>query len=106
MKEYLMNSLGGDLDFSLQWEEVGDIIRHWASCPDNGRLGSDYGYKTTLLSLLKEPQSEQASEQIILKMKADLPILSSKNISLTWSEHVPTQLTVYVDNDSTVIMLS
>lgn len=105
MKNHLMNSIGGDLVSSPPWEEVSDMIRHWSSCPDNGYLGSDYGYKTSLLSFLKEPQNDQVSRKIVEKMQADIPVLFGKDISLDWDNLIPEQLNVHVGNNLTVVLL-
>lgn len=87
------------------WEEVEKMIQHWSLISDNGYYGCDYGYNTTLLSLLKKPQSGQIADQIISKMKTDLPILQKKKLSLAWDKSVPNRLIVHVDQNSTVLVI-
>lgn len=87
----------------VSWEEVEKMIKHWSLTPDNGYYGCDYGYNTTLLSALTKPQNDQVANQIILKIKTDLPILQKKQVSLAWNKSVPNRLIVHVDENSTVL---
>lgn len=98
--------INGEVAALIPWEEVEAMVRHWAATPDNGYLGDDYGYKTTLLFLLKNPQSDQLSSQIISKMKTDIPLLQKKKVSLAWDNNVPNRLIVHVDDKSVLIVLS
>lgn len=56
-------------------KELEGMIEHWLSTPANKYLGSSYG--NNIKSLLQSPQSDIAADQIIRKLVADIPLLSS-----------------------------
>lgn len=58
----------------INYDFIATQLAHWLNCPANGYLGSDYGID--LKQYLQKPMSTFAANQIIAKMKADIPILS------------------------------
>ena len=64
--------------------EVVDMIGHWLSTPENGYLGSGYGYKDKVLATLREEQTTDNEQKIIAKMKTDIPILVDRTVCISW----------------------
>lgn len=58
----------------INYDFVATQLAHWLNCPANGYLGSDYGID--LKQYLHKPMSTFAANQIIAKMKADIPVLA------------------------------
>lgn len=51
------------------------MIRHWLSTPPNGYLGSGYG--SDVHSLLQQPISSLTADQVLDKLKKDVPLLGA-----------------------------
>ncbi|AUZ05268.2 hypothetical protein ADP71_17410 [Vitreoscilla sp. C1] len=50
-------------------------INHWIHTPQNAYLGSNYGID--LYQYLHKPMTHQMADEIIAKMRADVPVLGS-----------------------------
>lgn len=57
----------------INYNFIAKQLDHWISCPANGYLGSDYG--VDLKQYLHKPMSIFDANQLIEKMKNDIPIL-------------------------------
>lgn len=55
-------------------------VQHWLATPANGYLGSDYG--TDIQSYLFRPMDSFEGDEIIAKMKQDIPILQGASEGL------------------------
>lgn len=58
---------------NINYDFIAGQLAHWLACPANGYLGSDYGID--LKQYLHRPMSTFEADQIIAKMKHDIPIL-------------------------------
>lgn len=56
-------------------ERVVAMLAHWLATPVHGFFGSDYG--ADLASLLLKPLSQSGADQLLAKLKRDIPILAS-----------------------------
>ncbi|SJM94250.1 hypothetical protein CRENPOLYSF2_3860002 [Crenothrix polyspora] len=86
------------------WNHIQDMINHWLKVPENGYLGSSYGYKDTLAVLLENIPNDQVIQKIILKMREDLPILEGKQVSLNWIAN-SRQISITVDGNTAIFQL-
>lgn len=59
---------------TLTPQDISDDVTHWLGCPPNGYLGSDYG--SDVKSLLMMPMASPAADDLISKMRLDIPLLS------------------------------
>ena len=55
-------------------KELEGMVEHWLSTPVNKYLGSSYGHD--IKSLLQQPHSGVAADQLIRKLVSDIPLLS------------------------------
>ncbi len=54
--------------------DVEKMVRHWLSTPVNSYLGSDYGFDKH--ALLFTPLTMNAADEVIAKLRRDVPVLS------------------------------
>ncbi|MBU0917909.1 MAG: hypothetical protein KKD97_16325 [Gammaproteobacteria bacterium] len=59
---------------TLTPQDLQGMVTHHLGCPPNGYLGSDYG--SDVKSMLMQPMSSPAADDLIAKMRMDIPILS------------------------------
>lgn len=59
---------------TLTPQDIADDVTHWLGCPPNGYMGSDYG--SDVKSLLMTPMSSPAADDLLTKMRLDIPLLS------------------------------
>lgn len=83
---------------NIDFDEIQKIISHWLKCPENGYLGSGYGYRDSIIRYLQESPNDDIVQKTILKMRSDLKILEGENVSLTWVAGAK-QITVTVNNN-------
>lgn len=84
---------------SVNWDAIQDMIRHWLCTPENGYLGSDYGYKERISSIVQRPFTDALAQEVIAKMRIDIPPLDGKIVSVFW-EGYDNRLKVFVDSQS------
>lgn len=60
---------------SITATDVQAMVTHWLGCPTNGYLGSGYG--SAVLDVLQTPAAGVAVDQLIAKLKTDVPVLSA-----------------------------
>lgn len=53
--------------------EVEKMVRHWLATPVNSYLGSDYGFDKH--ALLFTPLTMNAADEVIAKLRRDVPVL-------------------------------
>lgn len=58
----------------VNYDFIVSQLAHWLSCPVHGYLGSNYGID--LKQYLHKPMSTFEADQIIAKMRHDIPALS------------------------------
>lgn len=58
---------------SITAEDLQAMVSHWLGCPPNGYLGSGYG--SGIHDLLQTPLAGDAADQLIAKLRRDVPIL-------------------------------
>lgn len=61
----------------LALQEAKQIIVHWLNTPVNGYYGQSYG--ADLNSLLLQPMTARTADQLLAKLKRDIPLLSNLN---------------------------
>lgn len=54
-------------------EDFEGMVRHWLETPVDGYLGSDYGIDSK--ALLQRPMEGSETNEFLVKMRADLPLL-------------------------------
>ena len=69
---------------NLQPKDVPEMLAHWVGTPENGYLGSNYGYRGRLRSLLAEPPSAAACEEVQQKLRSDVSYFAEKQATVTW----------------------
>lgn len=67
--------------------DIESMINHWISTPENGYLGSSYGYRSQLLQSTKSPPNKEATNELITKVKIDIPLLADADIHISWREN-------------------
>lgn len=55
-------------------QDIDQMIRHWLATPIGTYVGSDYGFDK--YALLFKPMSSSAFDEMIAKLKSDVPILT------------------------------
>ncbi|MGL5947913.1 MAG: hypothetical protein ACRCYV_02490 [Aeromonas sp.] len=60
---------------TLSGDELSGMVEHWLSTPLNSYLGSDYGQEVR--SLLQRPQRDEGADQLVRKLRADLPLIGA-----------------------------
>ena len=75
------------------------MLAHWVNTPENGYLGSNYGYRERLRKLLAESPSAIAIEELQGKLRNDIPYFAEKHATVTW-EAGSQVLQVSVENTS------
>ena len=86
MKDYL----------GVGWNEVLRMIGHWAATPENGYLGSTYGGKGFVATLIHSPTAE-AHRLAVAKLQDDLPVLRGRGVRFFPAG--PGRLRIQVVND-------
>lgn len=61
------------MDAKITQSDVEKMIRHWLSTPVNSYLGSDYGFDKH--ALLFAPLTMSAADEMIAKLRRDIPVL-------------------------------
>jgi hypothetical protein len=56
-------------------QDVARMVQHWLSTPENGFLGLDYGCNAR--ELLHLPMAAASADDVLIKMRSDIPILAS-----------------------------
>lgn len=59
---------------SLTPQDLQEMVTHHLGCPPNGYLGSDYG--SDVKAMLMQPMSSPAADDLIAKMRLDIPLLA------------------------------
>ena len=54
-------------------KDVQDMVSHWLSTPTNGYRGSGYGQDVK--SLLQQSQNSGKADELLAKMRVDIPVL-------------------------------
>ena len=54
--------------------DVEKMVRHWLATPVNSYLGSDYGFDKH--ALLFTPLTMNAADEVIAKLRRDVPVLN------------------------------
>lgn len=62
------------METQITQQDIDKMIRHWLATPVGAYLGSDYGFDKH--SLLFKPLSMSGYDEMIAKLKRDVPILS------------------------------
>lgn len=83
---------------NINFDEIREIISTWLKCPENGYLGSCYGYRDSIIRYLQESPNDDIIQKIILKMHSDLKVLEGSDVSLTWVAG-GNEITVTVNNN-------
>lgn len=79
-------------------------INHWLQVPENSYLGSGYGFKDKLSNFLNEPPNENVVNQIVSKMKTDIPNLENREVSINWAVGT-NRIIITVDEDTNLFDL-
>jgi hypothetical protein len=72
------------MEHKIDWLEIQSMIRDWLKTPNNGYLGSDYGYRDSIIRIVQEAYNESSAHDIIVKIQQDIPALSSQDVSIFW----------------------
>lgn len=62
------------MENEITQQDIEEWVRHWLSTPINTYLGSDYGFDKQVL--LHTPLSENNANEMIAKLRRDVPVLS------------------------------
>lgn len=54
-------------------EEITEMVKHWLNTPVNSYLGSSYGFDK--YAVLFQPLSMAGADEMIAKLKRDVPVL-------------------------------
>jgi len=65
-------------------KDLNVMIDHWINTPENGYLGSSYGFAGKLLEITRIPQSQENTKIIEDKLKLDIPILATVKLATSW----------------------
>lgn len=82
----------------IQSQDIHKMTEHWLSTPVNAYLGSDYGQD--LKALLQRAQSDDAPDEFLNKMRADIPILQAlpnNAANLYGVHHAPDRLDLVIE---------
>ena len=66
-------------------DDVQEMLQHWVSTPENGYLGSNFGYHAQLLAAVTKPFDDDIALSIEKKLKNDIPFFKDKNVNINWS---------------------
>lgn len=89
------------------WNDIVEMIQHWAWTPGNGYLGSSYGGKTQLETWIGNPPDHARLANVIAKLQEDLPTLEGREINIWWRDQGISDraFTITVANKSAEITL-
>lgn len=93
------------MNTTIDWEFIKRRLVHWLNTPDNGYSGSDYGYKDTILELIKNPPTQDAVLRVKSKMLIDLPFLKNRNAEVSW-EAGNEEILISIDGNQAAFHLS
>lgn len=68
-------------------QDIEGMINHWIATPENGYLGSSYGYRSQLFEAAKFPQSQEAANDLVKKIKIDISFLANADVKISWQEN-------------------
>ncbi|QPK63512.1 hypothetical protein IVG45_00560 [Methylomonas sp. LL1] len=72
------------MNSDIGWNDIKEQINHWLKAPENGYLGSGFGFRDKLASFLKEQPNDSVVNQIVSKMQEDIPVLKQRKVSINW----------------------
>ncbi|OAI07280.1 hypothetical protein [Methylomonas methanica] len=72
------------MNSDIGWNDIKEQINHWLKAPENGYLGSGFGFGDKLASFLKEQPNDSVVNQIVSKMQEDIPVLKQRKVSINW----------------------
>ncbi|MCQ8128330.1 hypothetical protein [Methylomonas rivi] len=72
------------MNSNVGWSDIKEQINYWLKVPENAVLGSGFGFRDKLTNFLKEPPNDSVVNEIVYKMKTDLPVLKEKIVSIDW----------------------
>jgi hypothetical protein len=89
------------MEHKIDWLEIQGMISHWLRTPENGYLGSNYGYRDRIIRIVQEPYNESSAQDIIVKMQQDIPALASQDVGVFWAvgEH---NITITANENSAI----
>lgn len=58
----------------MQPSDLVEMVRHWINTPAGSYLGSSYG--NPIKNTLQRPMSDVGADEVLEKMRIDLPVLS------------------------------
>jgi hypothetical protein len=61
------------------------MLAHWSNTPENGYLGSSYGFRDRLRELLSSECTPTAAEEVLNKMYGDLPHFGKAGARVHWN---------------------
>lgn len=86
--------------------EIQDMVSHWLGTPTNGYLGSRYGQDVK--SLLQTPQSEGLADDVLNKLRSDVPVLTAiptGSLNLFGIQSAPDKLDLVIDIAGTFVTI-
>lgn len=78
----------------LTSQDIEKMIRHWLSTPIDTYLGSDYGFDKSIL--LFTPLTMNRADELIAKIKRDIPALSVFPINLYSVPIPPDKVQIFI----------
>ena len=82
-------------------QDLNGMIDHWISTPENGYIGSSYGFRKKLLEITTTPQSQENTKIIEDKLKLDIPIFATVNLATNWVANA-NEITFSINGTSSV----
>ncbi|MGY6771939.1 hypothetical protein [Gallibacterium sp. ZY190522] len=81
-------------EVTITSQEIEKMLRHWLNTPVNTYLGSSYGFDKN--TLLFTPLSMNKADEMIAKLKHDIPLFSGVNVNMFSVPIPPDKLQIFI----------